>query len=97
MYIFSLLFGFILNHLISSFSWPVIGRVIRHINDYAAILLVDSRYTCASDPSKRSLSHPTSKLPQWIKNRLVSSSENYGEVHRMLHQFFKFNKNQGIK
>ncbi|KAL4355636.1 hypothetical protein AHAS_Ahas09G0006500 [Arachis hypogaea] len=57
-----------------------IGRAIRHINDYAAILLVDTRY--ASDSSKRSLSHPVNKLPQWIKDRLVSSTNNYGEVHR---------------
>ncbi|XP_057736691.1 uncharacterized protein LOC130951952 isoform X1 [Arachis stenosperma] len=67
-----------------------IGRAIRHINDYAAILLVDTRY--ASDSSKRSLSHPVNKLPQWIKDRLVSSTNNYGEVHRLLHQFFKFKK-----
>ncbi|KAF4391808.1 hypothetical protein F8388_017403 [Cannabis sativa] len=69
-----------------------IGRAIRHINDYAAILLVDTRYAYTSDSSKRSFSHPTSKLPEWIKGRLVSS-DNYGDVHRMLHQFFKFNKN----
>ncbi|XP_031252752.1 ATP-dependent DNA helicase DDX11 [Pistacia vera] len=69
-----------------------IGRAIRHINDYAAILLVDMRY--ASESSKRSFSHPTNKLPQWIKNSLVSSTNNYGEVHRLLHQFFKFNKNR---
>ncbi|KAI4329251.1 hypothetical protein L6164_021538 [Bauhinia variegata] len=67
-----------------------IGRAIRHINDYAAILLVDTRY--ASDSSKRSFSHPVNKLPQWIKGRLISSTSNYGEVHRLLHQFFKFNK-----
>ncbi|XP_058113677.1 uncharacterized protein LOC131256695 isoform X2 [Magnolia sinica] len=66
-----------------------IGRAIRHINDYAAILLVDSRYS--SNPSKGSFSHATNKLPQWIKCRLVSV-ENYGEVHRLLHQFFKLNK-----
>ncbi|KAK7381645.1 hypothetical protein VNO80_00191 [Phaseolus coccineus] len=66
-----------------------IGRAIRHINDYAAILLVDTRY--ASDSSKRSLSHPVTKLPEWIKDRLVSSI-NYGEVHRSLHQFFKLKK-----
>ncbi|TKY64491.1 ATP-dependent RNA helicase DDX11 [Spatholobus suberectus] len=63
-----------------------IGRAIRHINDYAAILLVDTRY--ASDFSKRSFAHPVTKLPQWIKDRLVSSI-NYGEAHRLLHQFFK--------
>ncbi|KAK6914888.1 ATP-dependent helicase, C-terminal [Dillenia turbinata] len=54
-----------------------IGRAIRHINDYAAILLVDSRY--ASDPTKRSFSHPTNKLPQWIKDRLVPTTDNYGQ------------------
>ncbi|XP_057504686.1 uncharacterized protein LOC130788146 [Actinidia eriantha] len=67
-----------------------IGRAIRHINDYAAILLVDARY--AADSSKRSFSHPTNKLPQWIKGRLVSKTDNYGEVHRLLHQFFKYNR-----
>ncbi|KAI3854561.1 hypothetical protein MKW92_042093 [Papaver armeniacum] len=67
-----------------------IGRVIRHAKDYAAILLVDSRY--ASNPSQMSFSHSANKLPKWIKDRLVSSTQNYGEVHRQLHQFFKFNK-----
>ncbi|KAF3450756.1 hypothetical protein FNV43_RR06845 [Rhamnella rubrinervis] len=71
-----------------------IGRAIRHINDYAAILLVDARY---ADCSKRSFSHPTDKLPQWIRNRLVSSTHNYGQVHRMLHQFFKLNRKEGCK
>uniref|UniRef100_A0A803NAD5 Helicase ATP-binding domain-containing protein n=1 Tax=Chenopodium quinoa TaxID=63459 RepID=A0A803NAD5_CHEQI len=69
-----------------------IGRAIRHINDYAAILLIDSRYV--SDPIKRSSSPPASKLPQWIQDRLISSTSNYGEVHRLLHQFFKINKNK---
>ncbi|KNA17229.1 hypothetical protein SOVF_082090 isoform B [Spinacia oleracea] len=69
-----------------------IGRAIRHRNDYAAMLLVDSRY--ASDPVKRSSSHPANKLPQWIQDRLVSSTSSYGEVHRSLHQFFRNNKNK---
>ncbi|XP_024969556.1 ATP-dependent DNA helicase DDX11 isoform X1 [Cynara cardunculus var. scolymus] len=68
-----------------------IGRAIRHINDYAAILLVDTRYT--SDSSRKSF-HPTNKLPRWIKDRLISSTSNYGEVHRLLHQFFKFHKSK---
>ncbi|KAF6164159.1 hypothetical protein GIB67_010129 [Kingdonia uniflora] len=72
-----------------------IGRAIRHINDYAAILLVDSRYV--SDPSKGSFAHPTNKLPQWIKDRLVSTTQSYGEVHRLLHQFFKFNKQRACQ
>lgn len=72
-----------------------IGRAIRHINDYAAILLVDTRYAYTSDSSKRSFSHPASKLPEWIKGRLVST-DNYGQLHRMLHQFFKYNKKRGF-
>ncbi|CAI9281220.1 unnamed protein product [Lactuca saligna] len=67
-----------------------IGRAIRHINDYAAILLVDTRYT--TDSTKKNLSHPTNKLPNWIKDRLNCNRKNYGEVHRLLHQFFKFHK-----
>lgn len=85
-------------HLIGFLHYPftdkcvfiVIGRAIRHINDYAAILLVDTRY--ASDSSKRSFAHPVTKLPQWIKDRFVSTSNNYGEIHRLLHQFFKLKK-----
>nr|GMD33796.1 ATP-dependent DNA helicase DDX11 [Ipomoea batatas] len=69
-----------------------IGRAIRHINDYAAILLVDGRFS--SNPTERRSSHLTSKLPQWINARLVSSTKNYGEVHRLLHQFFKFHKDK---
>lgn len=67
-----------------------IGRAIRHKNDYAAILLVDSRYL--SDSSKISSSHPTDKLPVWIKDHLVFANKNYGQVHRLLHQFFKANR-----
>ncbi|KAM0925170.1 hypothetical protein ACQ4PT_004361 [Festuca glaucescens] len=66
-----------------------IGRAIRHVNDYAAMLLVDSRYSHTS--SSRSFSCPAEKLPQWIKTRLTCG-QNYGDVHRLLLQFFKFNK-----
>ncbi|XP_073146614.1 uncharacterized protein [Henckelia pumila] len=69
-----------------------IGRAIRHVNDYAAILLVDARY--ASGSNQRNFSHSTDKLPQWIKSHLVTRTKNYGEVHRLLHQFFKFHKNK---
>ncbi|XBJ23479.1 hypothetical protein VPH35_001612 [Triticum aestivum] len=66
-----------------------IGRAIRHVNDYAAMLLVDSRYAHTS--SSRGFSCPVEKLPQWIKTRLTCG-QNYGEVHRLLLQFFKINK-----
>ncbi|KAL1199377.1 Regulator of telomere elongation helicase 1 [Cardamine amara subsp. amara] len=64
-----------------------IGRAIRHIKDYAAILLVDARYS--NDPSKRTF-HPSKKLPKWIKDSLIHSTKGYGDVHRLLHQFFKY-------
>jgi chromosome transmission fidelity protein 1 len=70
------------------------GRAIRHIGDYAAILLVDARYTSGFVPQgpNASLSGPASKLPGWIKERLVNVTGSFGEVHRLLHQFFKLNQ-----
>lgn len=65
-----------------------VGRAIRHVNDYAAILLVDARYT--SDPSRRGTYHLTHKLPQWIRNQFVAEPRNYGEIHKTLRQFFRF-------
>ncbi|KAG0566399.1 hypothetical protein M758_7G058100 [Ceratodon purpureus] len=71
-----------------------IGRAIRHIGDYAAILLVDVRYTSTSSPSGPNAkpSGPASKLPEWIKERLVQVTGSFGEVHKLLHQFFKHNQ-----
>lgn len=42
-----------------------IGRAIRHRNDYAAIVMVDRRYTRP---------HIQGKLPTWIRQSLVSDS-----------------------
>lgn len=71
------------------FFLSILGRAIRHIDDYAAVLLVDTRYV--ADSSTRNFSHPTSKLPQWIKDRFIASAD-YGQLHRLLHQFFSYNK-----
>ncbi|KAH7447640.1 hypothetical protein KP509_01G114900 [Ceratopteris richardii] len=65
-----------------------IGRAIRHIGDYAAILLVDARYTASSSASSAP-SRQASKLPSWIKDRLICVRGSYGEVQKQLHQFFK--------
>ncbi|XP_020574920.1 ATP-dependent DNA helicase DDX11 [Phalaenopsis equestris] len=67
-----------------------IGRAIRHINDYAAVLLVDSRYSCNS--SYQNFSKPTDKLPLWIRDRLVFATGSYGEVHKLLFQFYQHNR-----
>lgn len=71
-----------------------IGRAIRHIGDYSAILLVDARYASIGESNsfKGSFSTPTSKLPSWIKERLVTVTGNFGEVQRLLCEFFKYNQ-----
>lgn len=78
-----------------------IGRAIRHIGDYAAILLVDVRYTSELPSSggrggARVESGPASKLPGWIKERL-QIADRFGEVHKQLHQFFKYNKSKRLE
>lgn len=71
-----------------------IGRAIRHIGDYAAILLVDVRYTSTSGPPGPNAkpSGPASKLPDWILERLVPVTSSFGEVIKLLHKFFKHNQ-----
>jgi chromosome transmission fidelity protein 1 len=69
------------------------GRAVRHINDYAAMLLVDSRYT---SNQSRNNSSPRDKLPKWIKDQLVCSTEGYDEMHRLLVQFFRLNKQKRV-
>lgn len=56
-----------------------IGRSIRHINDYASVVLLDKRY---QQPKI------TDKLPEWIRRNLTSLSS-YGRAHCSIAQFFK--------
>uniref|UniRef100_A0A914BXS2 Helicase ATP-binding domain-containing protein n=2 Tax=Acrobeloides nanus TaxID=290746 RepID=A0A914BXS2_9BILA len=56
-----------------------IGRVIRHRNDYAAIILLDSRF------AKPNISQA---LPGWIKDRLTHH-DNFGPAFSQLVKFFK--------
>uniref|UniRef100_A0A0N5AH69 Helicase ATP-binding domain-containing protein n=1 Tax=Syphacia muris TaxID=451379 RepID=A0A0N5AH69_9BILA len=59
-----------------------IGRVIRHRNDYAAIVLIDSRF---------SQQRIIKGLPCWIKPRLKLCSK-FGESISLVSQFFKEKK-----
>jgi chromosome transmission fidelity protein 1 len=59
-----------------------VGRAIRHKGDYAAILMLDRRY---STPMIQS------KLPQWIRGSLVEATE-MQEVKGLLDGFFKSQK-----
>ncbi|KAI8813323.1 helicase C-terminal domain-containing protein [Cladochytrium replicatum] len=57
-----------------------IGRAIRHINDFAAIYLVDTRW---SNPNLRE------KLPNWIINSGIVVPKAFGEVLQSTVKFFK--------
>ncbi|KAI9292266.1 DNA repair helicase [Neoconidiobolus thromboides FSU 785] len=57
-----------------------IGRVIRHIQDYAVILLIDERY--------QSNNVIINKLPNWIQPSLVHCN-NINQIEKKLIDFFK--------
>lgn len=59
-----------------------IGRSVRHINDYAAVLLLDERYT---------LEKIFKKLPKWIGGTL-KFPHTYGLVQGSLAKFFREKK-----
>jgi chromosome transmission fidelity protein 1 len=56
-----------------------IGRAIRHIGDYATVILLDSRY------HRQNI---VNKLPDWIRNNLVIQ-KSYGKTHGEIARFFK--------
>ena len=57
-----------------------IGRAIRHANDYAAIILIDKRY---------SLARIQAKLPGWIRSGMDADPHPFSEVMQKTGQFFK--------
>lgn len=56
-----------------------IGRAIRHIGDYATVILMDSRY------HRQNI---IQKLPDWIKSNLKIENA-YGKAHGQIAQFFR--------
>ncbi|KAJ3711787.1 helicase C-terminal domain-containing protein [Lentinula raphanica] len=57
-----------------------IGRAIRHRDDWAALLLLDQRY---STPSIRN------KLPKWLGGDNLTVPENFGNVVKKMSTFFR--------
>jgi chromosome transmission fidelity protein 1 len=62
-----------------------VGRVIRHREDFAAVVLADARYAQqrASGPP------PVQKLPKWIQASYVGTGGEFGAAHSLLRGFFQ--------
>ncbi|XP_059621141.1 ATP-dependent DNA helicase DDX11 [Phlebotomus argentipes] len=56
-----------------------IGRAVRHINDYASVILLDERYA---------QERTSQKLPGWIRRSLKEAS-NFGMAQSLLVKFFR--------
>ncbi|EAA01808.4 AGAP001537-PA [Anopheles gambiae str. PEST] len=65
-----------------------IGRAVRHIRDYAAVILLDTRY-CTGERIRR-------KLPVWISERM-ECAERYGQAHGKLVKFFRDHKAKHVE
>jgi chromosome transmission fidelity protein 1 len=62
-----------------------IGRAIRHAQDFAAVVLVDVRYT-GVDPGSTQI---RSKLPNWLTQRWVESGTSFGPAVAALAAFYR--------
>uniref|UniRef100_A0A182JX47 Helicase ATP-binding domain-containing protein n=1 Tax=Anopheles christyi TaxID=43041 RepID=A0A182JX47_9DIPT len=65
-----------------------IGRAVRHIRDYAAVILLDTRY-CTGERIRR-------KLPVWITDRM-ECVERYGQSHGKMVKFFRHHKAKQVE
>jgi len=69
-----------------------VGRVIRHRNDYAAIVLADARWGVGNAGVAPGGSHlpvgPLRKLPEWIQGSLTVCNT-FGDAYGRLHRFHR--------
>lgn len=68
-----------------------VGRAIRHVLDYAAVVLVDIRYT-TGDSNGNAL---RAKLPHWVTRRWRDCPDSFGPAMSALAQFFKSLEQRG--
>ena len=69
-----------------------VGRVIRHRNDYAAVVLADARWchgnTGVVQGSPKTLTGPLRKLPDWVQGSLTVC-KSFGDAYGRLHRFHR--------
>lgn len=69
-----------------------VGRVIRHKNDYAAIVLADARWCIGNVGVTQGGSQvplgPLRKLPEWIQDSLTVC-KTFGDAYGRLHRFHR--------
>lgn len=69
-----------------------VGRVIRHRNDYAAIVLADARWCSGNSGimqgSSDVVNGPLRKLPRWIQGSLTVC-KSFGDAYGRLHRFHR--------
>lgn len=61
-----------------------VGRVIRHKDDYAAVILADPRYLVGAKGRR-----PLDKLPGWIRQSTIEEPLEFGALMGRLHRFFR--------
>lgn len=72
-----------------------VGRVVRHKGDYAAVVLLDTRWVAgpaewaaaSSGSSRRKL--PVQKLPGWLQRSYVPTNGDFGPALQQLAAFFR--------
>jgi chromosome transmission fidelity protein 1 len=62
-----------------------VGRAIRHVHDYAAIVCVDARYCSGSDRDSDGI---VAKLPVWVTRRWTDCPSSFGRALQTLAQFY---------
>jgi hypothetical protein len=72
-----------------------VGRVVRHQGDYAALVMVDSRwvagpaqFAAASQQQQGGRQLPVQKLPGWVQRSYVPTAGEFGQAYKLLAQFF---------
>ncbi|WIA09167.1 hypothetical protein OEZ85_008578 [Tetradesmus obliquus] len=75
-----------------------VGRVVRHKGDYAAVVMVDSRWVAGpaqwaaaqqqQQQQQGGRQLPVQKLPGWVQRSFVPTAGEFGQAYKLLAQFY---------